>query len=123
MGSSGSVSASTNAAPEPVKKNHPDLKQVFDEETRKFNSDSAAFDPVKVEKQIARQQIQKKRWGKTETTFIVVFAIGIAVLVVLLVKYVKTCAETTTPNCNIGTDENCYCERYVEDNARPAGAR
>ncbi len=105
--------AHNEPAPKADKK-RPDLKKAFEEETKKFKAKSAEFDPVKLELEKSRQQA-KKGWSKRDTAFMVVFAVGIAVLVVLLVKYGKNCIETTPPNCNIGTDDNCYCERYEED--------
>lgn len=96
-------------------KNQPDLKKVFDEETKKFKAESAEFDPVKLEIEKGKQQ-SKRGWTKSDVALITVFAVGIAVLVYLVVKYGKNCIETNRPNCNISTDENCYCERYEEEN-------
>lgn len=113
--------ANTSASTSPEKKK-PDLKKVFDDETKKFNAKSAEFDPVKVELEKNKQQA-KKGWSKNDKAFIIIFAAAIAVLVVLLVKYGKNCLETSPPNCNIGTDDNCYCERYEEDSDKSRGFR
>ena len=99
-----------------------DFKKVIDEETKRFNADTAKFDPVKIERDKAKQA-QKSGWSKTQTTMVVVFAVGIAVLVVLLLKYGKNCAETSIPHCNIGLDDNCYCERYEDEKANRPAAR
>lgn len=108
------ANAQAKAENERSKKNRPDLKKVFEEETKKFNEKSAEFDPIKLEIEKGKQQA-KNGWSKKDTALIVAFAVGIAVLVYLVVKYGKNCVETRPPNCNIGTDDNCYCERYEED--------
>lgn len=93
----------------------PDLKKTFEDETKKFNAKSAEFDPVKIEHENNKQQAKKKFWNKTNTIVMVSFAIGIAVLVWFVIKYGKECIETTPRNCNLYSDDNCYCERYAED--------
>ncbi len=113
--------ANTTAATTTPLIKKPDLKKVFDDETKKFNAQSAEFDPVKIELEKNKQQA-KQGWSKRDTTLIVVFAVAITVLVVLLAKYGKNCIETTPRNCNIGTDDNCYCERYEGDD-RSRGVR
>lgn len=104
-----------NVAETPKEKKRPDFKKIFDEETKQFKKKSAEFDPVKLDLERTRQQAPKHGLTGKEKTFLIVFIVGIAVLVVLLAKYGKNCIETTPKNCNIGTDENCYCERYEED--------
>ena len=91
-----------------------DLKRVFEDETERFNADTARFDPVKIERERAKQA-QKSKWGTKQTIFIVVFAAAVAVLVWFVAKYYKECLETNYPGCTPVVDENCYCERYAED--------
>lgn len=80
------------AEDEKAKKNRPDLKKVFEEETKKFNEKSAEFDPVKLEIEKGKQQA-KRGWSKKDTALIVAF--GIAVLVYLVVQYGKTSTVKT----------------------------
>ncbi len=91
-----------------------DLKKIFEDETKKFSVDNTRFDPVKIDREKAKQA-QKSKWGTKQTVFIVVFAAAVAVLVWLVAKYYKECLETNYPDCTPVVDENCYCERYAED--------
>ena len=113
--------ANTRDEPKPARKKA-DLKKVIDDETKRFNADNSRFDPVKLELEKAKQA-RKSGWSKQDTAIMVVFAVGIAVLVWFVIKYGKECIETTPRGCSLTSDENCYCERYAEDNANRSLAR
>ena len=91
-----------------------DLKRVFDDETKRFNADTAKFDPAKIEREKSKQA-QNNKWTTKHTVFMVVFAVAVAAIVWFVLKYGKECIETNYPNCTPAVDENCYCERYAED--------
>ncbi|HMT07277.1 MAG TPA: hypothetical protein PKA82_04670 [Pyrinomonadaceae bacterium] len=92
----------------------PDIKKAIDEQSKELRRKSETFDPVAYER-IERRQT-KKGWSKSDKILMAAFVVGITVLVVLLVKYGKNCIRTSPPNCNIGTDDNCYCEEYEQEN-------
>ena len=111
-----------NTVARPLKKKV-DLQKVFDEETKKFSSDTANFDPLKIERNKAKQA-KKQKWSHKNTIFIVVFAAAIAVLVWFVLKYGKECIQTNYPDCTPTVDEGCYCERYaVDDNSNRGVSR
>ncbi len=91
-----------------------DLKQVFDEETKKFNADSARFDPHKLEMEKNRRQA-KRKWTGKDTALVVAIAVGVAALVFLLVKYGKECIRTSPDGCALYTDEYCTCAEYKQE--------
>lgn len=93
-----------------------DLRQVFSSETQKLKSDSMSVDAKKMER-LRLKQAKRSGWGKKETTFMIVFAIAITVLVVLLVKYGKECLRYEN-NCDPAFDESCYCEEYEQNEER-----
>jgi len=91
-----------------------DFKRIVDDETKKLSAES--FDPIKADAIHARQQQQaKKGWSTKQKVLLGAFIAGMVVLVVLLAKYGKDCIRTSPTNCNIGTDENCYCEEYAPE--------
>lgn len=108
-------SSATPASSTTAESKMPDYRQIFAEETKKFNTKSAEFDPMKIEKEQMRQQ-KTKKWDKKQTALVVAVAVGIAALVFLVVKYGKNCIRTTPENCSLATDENCYCEEYERRN-------
>ncbi len=102
--------------PSPAFEAHPkrDFKKIVNDETKKVSAES--FDPVKADAIHARQQQQaKKGWSTKQKVLLGAFIAGMVVLVVLLAKYGKDCIRTSPPNCNIGSDENCYCEEYAPE--------
>ena len=100
-------------------KPQPDLKKVFTAETDRFKADSAAFDPVKTERQAARQQAQKKGWSKTKKTLVfTAIAVGFAALIFVAIKYGKKCLRYSD-NCTYDPQtgiEDCPCEEYEQRN-------
>lgn len=94
-------------------KANPDLKVVFDEKTNEFKMQSAAFDPIKTDRENAQAQAQKKGWSTTKKTLVITaIAVGIAGLLFLVIKYGKECLRTNPENCSLNIDENCTCEEY-----------
>ena len=93
-----------------------DLRQVFSQETQKLKSDATSVDAKKMER-LRLKQAKGGGWTKKQTAFLVVFAIAITALVIVLVKYGKDCLRYEN-NCNPGTDENCYCEEYEQNEER-----
>ena len=101
------------AAKREAKTNSTDLKQVFSNETEKFKADSAAFDPVKADRDQAKQQTSKKGWSTTKKTLVIAaIAVGIAAVLFIVIKYGKNCLKSDPPDCTPGVDENCVCEVY-----------
>ena len=93
----------------------PDMKRVFEAETERFNADSAKFDPVKADREAARQQTQKK-WSTTKKTLVIAaIAVAVAAVVFLLVKYGKNCLRYED-DCDPILDEFCQCEEYERRN-------
>ena len=96
-----------------------DLQKVFSAETERFKADSAAFDPVKVEREVAKQQAQKKGWSTTKKTLVITaIAVGVAALLFVAIKYGKKCLRysefcTFDPQTGI---EDCPCEEYERRN-------
>lgn len=93
-----------------------DLRQAISKETQKIKSESLALDAKKMEK-LGRQVPKKSSWSKKDTAFLILFAIGVAALVFLVVKYGKDCLRYEN-DCNPSFDENCYCEEYEQDEDR-----
>jgi len=91
----------------------PDLKKVFSKETQKLKSQSATIDKKQMEK--FGRQTTKSNWTKNQTLFLVLFAVGVAALVFLVVKYGKDCLRYRN-DCSPSFDENCYCEEYAPRN-------
>lgn len=91
-----------------------DLKKVFSKETDKLKSQSASIDKKQMEK-LLRQQPAKKGLTKNQTIFLVLFAVGVAALIFLVVKYGKDCLRYEN-DCSPSFDENCYCEEYAPRN-------
>jgi hypothetical protein len=90
-----------------------DLKTVISNETEKLRADSAAFDPVKADRDLAKQQTSKKGWSTTKKTLLITaIAAGIAAVLFIAIKYGKDCLRSSPPNCTPGVDENCVCEEY-----------
>jgi hypothetical protein len=90
-----------------------DLKTVISNETEKLRADSAAFDPVKADRDLAKQQTSKKGWSTTKKTLLITaIAVGIAAVLFIAIKYGKDCLRSSPPNCTPGVDENCVCEEY-----------
>jgi Flp pilus assembly protein TadB len=89
----------------------PDLKKAIAEETKKIEAEEGRFDPAKIDK-AERNAQAKKGMSSKEKTALVLFAVGVAVLVVLLVKYGKDCIRSSPPGCTPGVDEFCTCEEY-----------
>lgn len=93
--------------------NTADLKQLISNETEKLKADSAAFDPVKADRDRAKQQTSKKGWSTTKKTLLITaIAVGIAAMLFIVIKYGKDCLRSDPPNCTPGVDENCVCEEY-----------
>ncbi len=93
-----------------------DLRQVFSNETQKIKSDSMSVDSKNMER-LRLKQAKRGGWNKKMTTFIVVFAVAVAVLVFLVIKYGKDCLRYEN-NCDPAFDENCYCEEYEQNEER-----
>ena len=98
---------------------HTDLKKVFSAETVRFASDSAAFDPVKADREVANQQAQKRGWSKTKKTLVITaIAVGFAALLFVAIKYGKKCLRYSD-NCTYDPQtgiETCPCEEYERRN-------
>ena len=90
-----------------------DLRQVFSKETQKLKSDSTSIDSKSMER-IRLKQTKSGGWGKKETAFMIVFAVAVAVLVFLVIKYGKDCLRYED-DCDPAFDENCYCEEYAQE--------
>ena len=96
-------------------KPQPNLKKLFSAETERFKADSAAFDPVKADREAARQQTQKK-WSTTKKTLVIAaIAVAVAAVVFLLVKYGKDCLRYED-DCDPILDEFCQCEEFERRN-------
>ena len=117
------VLAQGPANAEPVRsaesKSQRDLKSVFSAETARFRAESAAFDPVKMDREKAKQQAQKKGWSKTKKTLVITaIAVGFAALIFVAIKYGKKClrySDDCTYDPQTGL-ENCPCEEYEKKN-------
>ncbi len=94
-------------------KKRPDFKRIFDEETKKYESGSAEFDPLKYDNVIRKRQA-KKGLSTKDKVGLALFIAGMAVLVILLIKYGKDCIRSSPPNCTPGVDEFCTCEEYEQ---------
>jgi hypothetical protein len=94
-------------------KKRPDFRRIFDEETRKYESSSAEFDPLKYDNVIRKRQAKKGLSTKNKIG-LALFIAGMAVLVVLLIKYGKNCIRSSPPDCTPGVDEFCTCEEYEQ---------
>ena len=106
---------SSQDAPQTAEKR--DLQKVFTAETERFKSDSASFDPVKVEREAAKQQAQKQGWSKTKKVLVITaIAVGVAALLFVVIKYGKNCLRSEPANCTPGVDENCVCLEYERRN-------
>ena len=92
-----------------------DLKKLVAENERRYKDRAASVDVKELEK-IQRQQAKPTGMSKKDKTMLAVFIVGIAVLVVLLVKYGKNCKVSDPPGCNPVTDENCTCREYEQRN-------
>src|SRR5688572_14909850 len=55
-----------------------DLRQVFSQETQKIKGDSTSVDSKNMER-LRLKQAKRGGWGKKETTFMIVFAVAVAV--------------------------------------------
>ena len=102
---------SDSAPIEQTAKGKPDLKRVFAEETKKFKTESARFDPGNAEK-ASRKQTAKTRWTNMEKFGIALAIIGAAALIFVIAKYGKVCIQSTPGGCTPGVDEFCTCEQY-----------
>jgi hypothetical protein len=109
----GTMQAQTVSDLPKAKENRTDLRQVISKETQKLKNQSSSIDNKEMEK-IARQQSSRSNWTKKQTAFLVIFAVAVAALVVLLVKYGKDCLRYEN-NCDPAFDENCYCEEYEQN--------
>jgi hypothetical protein len=100
------------AAKREANTNTADLKQVFSNETERLKAGST-FDPVKADRDRAKQQTGKKGWSTTKKTLVIAaIAVGIAAILFIGIKYGKDCLRSSPPNCTPGVDENCVCEEY-----------
>jgi hypothetical protein len=93
-----------------------DLRQAISAETQKLKSESLSVDAKKMER-LRLKQTKRSNWSTKTTIAIVVFAIAVAALVFIVLKYGKDCLRYEN-NCNPGTDENCYCEEYAPEEPR-----
>ncbi len=101
--------------PEPPqsKESRTNLKQVFSKETDKIKSESSVIDAKSMEK-AQRQKTTRSKWTGKQTALIVLFAVGVAALVFVLIKYGKNCLRYEN-NCN-PSDDGCYCAEYEQQN-------
>ncbi len=97
------------------KAKQPDYKEVLARANEKYKTESVEFDPVKIEREKSRQAA-KKGMSTKEKTLWTVFAVGIAVLVVLLIKYGRDCKTSEPAGCTPGVDEFCTCTEYEPRN-------
>ena len=111
--------ATRSSAPEAVSQSKPqlDMKSIFAAETERLKADSASFDPVKTEREAARQQAQKKGWSKTKKAVVfTAIAVGLAAVIFLAVKYGKKCLRYSD-NCSYDPNtglEDCPCEEFEQ---------
>ena len=91
------------------------IKKVVAENERRYKDRTASVDVKELEK-IERKAPKGPGMSKKDKTFLAVFIVGLAVLVVLLVKYGKNCEVSDPPGCNPVTDENCTCTQYEQRN-------
>ena len=96
-----------------------DMKKLFAAETDRFKNDSAAFDPVKADREAAQQQTQNKGWSKRKKVIVITaIAVGFAALLFVAIKYGKKCLRYSD-NCSIDPNtgnEDCPCEEYEQRN-------
>ncbi len=97
------------------KANQPDYKEVFARANERYKTDSVEFDPVKIEREKSRQMARKGMSTKAKTLW-TVFAVGMVVLVVLLIKYGRDCKTSEPAGCTPGVDEFCTCTEYEPRN-------
>lgn len=91
----------------------PDMNSAIAEANTKIAKDAAAFDPVKLERANSKQQ-QKNNWTRNEKIVLAAVIVGIAAIVVLVVKYGKDCVRSRPAGCNPVTEEGCVCEEYEQ---------
>ncbi len=90
-----------------------DLKRSIEAESAKLKKESE-FNVERAEKERIRQATSKGGLSKKDKTLLALFAVGITVLVILLIKYGKDCVRYTPAGCSFGSDDLCYCEEYAE---------
>lgn len=104
----GTIPAQTVSKSPELRENRSDLKQVFSKETEKLKNESTVVDAKMMDK--TRRQVPKQGWTKTEKTIMVVFVVGLAALLFVVIKYGKNCIRYEN-NCS-PADEGCYCAEY-----------
>ena len=93
-----------------------DLRQVFSNETQKIKGDSTSVDSKNMER-LQLKQAKRGGWNKKTTIAIVLFAVAIAAIVFLVIKYGKDCLRYEN-DCDPTFDEACYCEEYAQNEER-----
>ena len=89
-----------------------DLRQVFSSETQKIKSDSMSVNSKNMER-LRLKQAKRSNWNNKTTVFLVVFAVAVAAIVFLVIKYGKDCLRYYN-DCS-PSEDGCYCEEYAPE--------